>query len=62
MVNQTLEQKVRHKTNLDIFWFKDKLLTDLENLLEPEELTGDVIENMGAALDSYRQVLASLYA
>lgn len=62
MVNQTVEQKVRHKTNLDIFWFKDKLLTDLENLLEPEELTGDVIENMGAALDSYRQVLASLYA
>ena len=44
MVNQTVEQKVRHKINLDIFWFKDKLLTDLENFLEPEELTGDVIE------------------
>lgn len=62
MVNQTVEQKVRHKINLDIFWFKDKLLTDLENFLEPEELTGDVIENRGAALDSYRQVLASLNA
>ncbi len=52
----------RDKTSLDIFWLKDKSLTDLENLPEPEELAGEIIENMEAGLDSFRQVLASLNA
>ena len=28
---------VRDKTSLDIFWLKDKSLTDLDNLPEPDE-------------------------
>ncbi|ALQ55255.1 hypothetical protein PI2015_1970 [Pseudoalteromonas issachenkonii] len=60
MVNQNAEQIARDKTSLDIFWLKDKSLTDLENLPEPGEPAGEIIENMEAGLDSFRQVLAAL--
>lgn len=50
----------RDKTSLDIFWLKDKSLTDLENLPEPDVLAEEIIENMEAGLGSFRQVLASL--
>ena len=50
----------RDKTSLDIFWLKDKSLTDLENLPEPDDLAEQIIENMEAGLDSFRQVLSSL--
>ena len=50
----------RDKTSLDIFWLKDKSLTDLDNLPEPDVLAQDIIENLEAGLDSFRQVLAGL--
>ncbi|MDH5914439.1 type I restriction-modification system subunit M [Vibrio splendidus] len=50
----------RDKTSLDIFWLKDKSLTDLESLPEPDELAEEIIENMEAGLDSFRQVLSAL--
>ena len=50
----------RDKTSLDIFWLKDKSLTDLENLPEPDDLAEEIIENMEAGLNSFRQVLSSL--
>jgi type I restriction enzyme M protein len=50
----------RDKTSLDVFWLKDKSLTDLDNLPEPNELAEDIIENLEAGLASFRQVLAGL--
>ena len=50
----------RDKTSLDVFWLKDKSLTDLDNLPEPDELAEEIIENLEAGLDSFRQVLAGL--
>ena len=50
----------RDKTSLDIFWLKDKSLTDLDNLPEPDELAEEIIENLEAGLDSFREVLAGL--
>jgi type I restriction enzyme M protein len=35
----------RDKTSLDIFWLKDKSLTDLDNLPDPDVLALDIIEN-----------------
>ena len=35
----------RDKTSLDISWLKDNSLTDLDNLPEPDELAGEIIEN-----------------
>ncbi len=50
----------RDKTSLDLFWLKDKSLTDLENLPEPDELAEEIIENLEAGLNSFREVLSGL--
>ncbi|TDQ40149.1 HsdM family class I SAM-dependent methyltransferase [Thiopseudomonas denitrificans] len=54
------ELMARDKTSLDVFWLRDKSLTDLENLPEPDELAEEIIENMEAGLESFRAVLARL--
>ncbi|MEM7181328.1 MAG: class I SAM-dependent DNA methyltransferase [Spirochaetota bacterium] len=47
----------RDKTNLDIFWLKDKSLTDLDNLPDPDELAGEIIENVESALESFKEIM-----
>ena len=43
-----------------MFWLKDKSLTDLDNLPEPDILAEEIIENLEAGLASFRQVLGAL--
>ena len=50
----------RDKTSLDIFWLKDQSLADLDNLPEPDELAGAIIDNLEAGLESFRAVAAAL--
>jgi type I restriction enzyme M protein len=50
----------RDKTSLDITWLKDKSLADLDNLPDPDELAIEIIENLEAGLESFREVLRSL--
>ena len=50
----------RDKTSLDIFWLKDQSLADLDNLPDPEELAAEIIENIEAGLNSFREVAANL--
>ena len=50
----------REKTSLDIFWLKDHSLTDLDNLPTPDILADEIIENIEAALMSFRSVAAQL--
>lgn len=50
----------RDKASLDIFWLKDKSLTDLDNLPEPEVLAAEIIDNLEAGLNSFREILAVL--
>lgn len=54
------ELAARDKTSLDVFWLKDKSLTDLDNLPEPDDLAEEIIENLEAGLNSFREVLAGL--
>lgn len=54
------ELLARDKTSLDVFWLKDKSLTDLDNLPEPDVLAEEIIENLEAGLNSFREVLAEL--
>jgi len=57
----SLEQILaRDKTSLDIFWLKDKSLSDLDNLPEPDVLAEDIIENIEAGLGSFREILKGL--
>lgn len=50
----------RDKTNLDIFWVKDKSLADLDNLPSPEILAADILENLQSALDSFTELQEQL--
>lgn len=50
----------RDKTNLDIFWIKDKSLTDLDNLPDPDLLASEIIENIQAGLDSFKDIMLTL--
>jgi len=50
----------RDKTSLDITWIKDKSLTDLDNLPEPEELAQEIIDNVEAALAGFKEIMAGL--
>ena len=54
------ELAARDKTSLDVFWLKDKSLTDLDNLPEPDDLAEEIIENLEAGLASFREMLAEL--
>ena len=50
----------RDKTSLDIFWLRDDNMLDLENLPEPDVLAQEIIENIQAALDSFKEVALKL--
>lgn len=50
----------RDKTNLDIFWLKDESLADLDNLPDPDILANEIIENLEAGLESFREVMETL--
>ena len=50
----------RDKTNLDIFWIKDKSLTDLDNLPEPEEIAAEIIDNIENSLKCFRNIMEDM--
>jgi len=50
----------RDKTNLDIFWLKDKSLTDLDNLPDPDILASEIIENIESGLNSFREIMETI--
>ncbi|MCL2093575.1 MAG: type I restriction-modification system subunit M [Treponema sp.] len=57
----TYEQiKERDKTSLDIFWIKDKSLADLDSLPDPDVLTGEIIDNLETAIESFREIMTEL--
>ncbi len=50
----------RDKTSLDITWIKDKSLTDLDNLPNPDELAADIIENLEAGIECFKEIYNSV--
>jgi type I restriction enzyme M protein len=47
----------RDKTNLDIFWLKDKSLVDLDNLPDIDILANEIIEDIEAALADFKTMI-----
>jgi type I restriction enzyme M protein len=45
---------------LDISWVKDKSLTDLDNLPDPDVLAEEIIENLQAGIESFKEIMLSL--
>ena len=50
----------RDKASLDIFWLKDKSLEDSENLPNPGILAQEIVEDLEAALDQFREIAEDL--
>jgi type I restriction enzyme M protein len=50
----------RDKTNLDIFWIKDKSLADLDNLPDPDILANEIIENIESGLNSFKEIMETI--
>lgn len=50
----------RDKTSLDIFWVKDKSLTDLDNLPDPDILALEIVENLEAGLENFKEIIEVL--
>lgn len=50
----------RDKTNLDIFWIKDSSLADLDNLPDPDILANEIVENIEAAVESFKEVVGEI--
>ncbi len=48
------------KTNLGIFWLKYKSLADLDNLPDPDILAGEIIENIEATLESFKDLMGTI--
>jgi type I restriction enzyme M protein len=45
---------------MDITWIKDKSLTDLDNLPDPDVLAEEIIENLQSGIDSFKEIMLSL--
>ena len=50
----------RDKTNLDIFWLKDKSLDDLENLPDPKVIANELVEELESALKQLKEISGEL--
>ena len=50
----------RDKASLDIFWLKDESLEDSDNLPEPGVLAAEIVEDLQAALEQFREIAADL--
>jgi len=50
----------RDKTNLDIFWIKDKSLDDLDSLPEPDIIANEIVEDLESALEQLKEIANDL--
>ncbi|NDK09066.1 hypothetical protein EOM39_07560 [Candidatus Gracilibacteria bacterium] len=57
----TLDEIIkRDKTNLDIFWIKDKALEESENLPSPEIIAEEIITDLQNALEMFSEIEGDL--
>ena len=52
----------RDKLNLDIFWLKDEALEDSANLPAPDIIAREVVDDLEAALEQFREIAEDLNA
>lgn len=54
------ELVARDKASLDIFWLKDESLSDSDNLPAPEVIAQEIVDDLEAALEQFREILADV--
>ena len=50
----------RDKASLDIFWLRDESLEDSENLPDPDIIAAEIVEDLEAALEQFREIATDL--
>ncbi len=50
----------RDKASLDIFWLRDEALSDSDNLPEPGVIAAEIVEDLEAALEQFREIAEDL--
>jgi type I restriction enzyme M protein len=50
----------RDKASLDIFWLRDKSLEKSDNLPDPDILAQEIVDDLEAALEQFREIAADL--
>jgi type I restriction enzyme M protein len=50
----------RDKASLDIFWLKDESLAESDNLPPPDVIAQEIVEDLEAALEQFREISADL--
>ena len=50
----------RDKASLDIFWLKDGILTDSDNLPPPDVIAQEIVDDLEAALEQFRLIAGDL--
>jgi type I restriction enzyme M protein len=48
------------KASLDIFWLRDESLEESDNLPDPDVLAQEIVEDLEAALEQFREIAADL--
>jgi type I restriction enzyme M protein len=54
------ELMARDKVNLDIFWLRDESLEDTAGLADPDVLAAEIVEDLEAALEQFREIAGDL--
>ncbi len=50
----------RDKACLDIFWLRDESLEESDNLPDPDVLAQEIVEDLEAALEQFREIAVDL--
>jgi type I restriction enzyme M protein len=54
------EIAARDKISLDIFWLRDETLSDSDNLPPPDVLAQEIVDDLEAALEQFREIATDL--
>jgi type I restriction enzyme M protein len=54
------EIAARDKVSLDIFWLRDESLSDSDNLPDPDVLAAEIVADLEAALEQFREIAGDL--
>jgi hypothetical protein len=50
----------RDKAGLDIFWLRDESLEESDNLPDPDVLVQEIVDDLEAALEQFREIAVDL--
>ena len=54
------EISARDKVSLDIFWLRDESLSESDNLPDPDVLAQEIVDDLEAALEQFREITVDL--